>query len=66
MGAEVIVPVVVAIITGPVVVILQKLRKENAEQHGEGRALIQSVADKVDNVATKLDEHIGWHKGRGK
>jgi len=66
MATEVIVPVVVAIITGPVVVILHKLRKENAEQHGEGRALIQMVAEKVDNVSTKLDEHIGWHKGRGK
>jgi len=26
--------------------------------------LLQKVADKVDNVGTKLDEHIGWHKGK--
>ena len=60
------VPIVVALITGPVVVVLQKLRKENSDQHAEGRALLERVADKVDGVATKLDEHIGWHKGRGK
>ena len=59
-------PIIVAIIGGPVVVVLQKLRKENTAQHAEGRALLERVADKVDNVATKLDEHIGWHKGRGK
>lgn len=60
------VPIIVAIIGGPVVVVLQKLRKENTAQHAEGRALLERVADKVDGVATKLDEHIGWHKGRGK
>jgi hypothetical protein len=60
------VPIVVALITGPAVVVLQKLRKENSDQHAEGRALLERVADKVDGVATKLDEHIGWHKGRGK
>lgn len=59
-------PIIVAVIGGPVVVVLQKLRKENTAQHAEGRALLERVADKVDNVATKLDEHIGWHKGRGK
>lgn len=58
------VPIAVAVITGPVVVILQKLRKENSDQHAEGRALLHKVADKVDNVATKLDQHIGWHKGK--
>jgi len=60
------IPIAVAIISGPVVVVMQKLRKENSEQHAEGRALLGRVADKVDNVAMKLDEHIGWHKGRGK
>jgi hypothetical protein len=62
----VLVPIVVALIGGPLVVVIQKLRKENSDQHAEGRALLERVADKVDGVATKLDEHIGWHKGRGK
>jgi hypothetical protein len=58
------VPIAVAVITGPVVVVLQRLRKENSDQHAEGRALLNKVADKVDSVATKLDQHIGWHKGK--
>jgi len=62
----ILVPIVVAVIGGPLVVVIQKLRKENSDQHAEGRALLERVADKVDGVATKLDEHIGWHKGRGK
>jgi len=62
----ILVPIVVAVIGGPLVVVIQKLRKENSDQHAEGRALLERVADKVDGVSTKLDEHIGWHKGRGK
>jgi hypothetical protein len=60
----ILVPILVAVITGPMVVILNKLRSENTSQHAESRDLLQQVADKVDTVGTKLDEHIGWHKGK--
>ena len=60
----IVVPIVVAVITGPIVVILQRLRKENSQQHAEGRILLRNVAHKVEQIGTKLDEHIGWHKGK--
>ena len=60
----ILVPIAVAIISGPIVVLLQKLRKENADQHAEGRILLRNVAHKVDKVAEKLDQHIGWHQGK--
>ena len=62
----VIVPIVVAVITGPVVVLINMMRKENTEQHSEARQLLKQVASKVDKVGSKLDEHIGWHKGKDK
>ena len=55
------VPVIVAIIGGPLVVVLQKLRKENTEQHSEARTLLNVVAGKVDKIDDKLDNHIDWH-----
>jgi hypothetical protein len=58
------VPIVVAIITGPMVVILQLLRRENSSQHAEGRELLNRVLHKVDDVGTKIDNHIGWHEGK--
>lgn len=58
------VPLAVAIITGPVVVVLQKLRKENTEQHAEGRILLKTIGNKVDRIGSKLDQHIGWHDGQ--
>lgn len=61
---SIIVPIVVAVIGGPIVVLLSKVRSENTSQHAEARSLLRQVATKVDKVGTKLDEHIGWHKGR--
>jgi hypothetical protein len=61
---SIIVPIVVAVIGGPIVVLLSKVRSENTSQHAEARNLLRQVATKVDKVGTKLDEHIGWHKGR--
>jgi hypothetical protein len=61
--SQVWVPIFVAVITGPVVVILQKLRKENTEQHAEGRILLRVIGNKVDKIGSKIDNHIGWHEG---
>ena len=57
------VPIVVAVIMGPVVVVLQRLRRENTEQHDEGRILLRVIGNKVDKIGSKIDGHIGWHDG---
>jgi len=62
--SQIWVPIIVAVITGPVVVVLQKLRKENTEQHNEGRILLRLIGTKVDKIGSKLDNHIGWHEGQ--
>ena len=56
-----LVPVAVALIGGPLVVVVQSLRKENTSQHAEARELLKMVAGKVDKVDDKLDGHISWH-----
>lgn len=60
----ILVPLAVAIISGPIVVVLQLLRRENSEQHAENGKLLIRVADKVDEVSAKIDGHIGWHEGK--
>ena len=55
---EIWIPVLVGIITGPVVVILQKLRKENTEQHSESRGILTHILNKVEKIDDKLDTHI--------
>ena len=55
------VAIVVAIITGPVVVLLQMLRRENTQQHGESRELLHHMVLKVDRVDENLNKHIKEH-----
>ena len=55
---ELWVPIVVALITGPVVVLLQMLRKENTMQHAESRGLLEHVVMKVDKLDEKFDKHV--------
>ena len=64
MLSSVWVPIIVAIIMGPVVVVLQRLRKENTEQHNQGQILLRVIGTKVDKIGSKLDHHIGWHEGQ--
>ncbi|CAB4135974.1 hypothetical protein UFOVP1549_8 [uncultured Caudovirales phage] len=64
MLSSVWVPIIVAVIMGPVVVVLQKLRKENTDQHAQGQVLLRIIGTKVDKIGSKLDNHIGWHAGQ--
>jgi hypothetical protein len=64
MLSSVWVPIIVAVIMGPVVVVLQKLRKENTDQHAQGQVLLRVIGSKVDKIGSKLDNHIGWHEGQ--
>ena len=43
---EWLVPLAVAVIGGPLVVVVQSLRKENTSQHAEARELLKMVAGK--------------------
>lgn len=52
------VPIIVAVIGGPVVALLQLLRKENTSQHAESRGLLEHMVIKIDNLDAKFDKHI--------
>jgi len=63
-----LVPIVVALIGGPIVVMMQKLRKEtketnisNSADHANVMDILNVVAKQINQVDEKLDEHISWH-----
>lgn len=62
--AEIWVPIIVALIMGPLVVLISKLRRENTEQHAEARAFLRLIGRKVDKIGEKIDGHLGWHDGK--
>ena len=63
---EWLVPIAVALIGGPLVVVLQKFRNENREDHAVVKDLLDKIDGKVDKVDSKVDQHIQWHLGRKK
>lgn len=52
--ADWFVPILVAVIGGPLVVLVQQFRRESSDQHGV-------LAGKIDKIDQKLDNHIEWH-----
>lgn len=49
------VPILVALIGGPVMWFLAQFDKRNTEQHGENMKILSRVEDKVDRVDGKVD-----------
>lgn len=63
-----LVPIVVAVITGPLVVLMSKFDKRNTEQHDRNMEELQRIGDsvekidlKVDRIDDRLDHHMEWH-----
>lgn len=59
------VPIVVAVITGPIVVLMKKFDTRNTQQHGENLKVLQRIENKVDHIDTRLDDHIDYHLKEG-
>jgi hypothetical protein len=56
--------IVVASITaigGILVAIIQRLRKENKQDHYTVRDILKDMREDIQNVDSKLDGHIEWH-----
>jgi hypothetical protein len=55
------VPLVVAVIGGPLMWFLAKFDKRNTEQHGANMRVLERIEVKVDKLDDRLDGHIDWH-----
>ncbi len=58
------IPVIVALIGGPLMWFLSRFDKRNTEQHGENMRILKRVETKVDKVDERLSGHIDWHLDR--
>ena len=62
------VPIIVALISGPLVVLMSRFDKRNTEQHDRNMEELKRIGDSVDDVSVKvtklddrLDRHVEWH-----
>ena len=61
---EWLVPIAVAVIGGPLVALIQMLRKENTNQHAESRGLLEYMVEKIDKINDKFDTHMEEKHGK--
>lgn len=55
------VPIVVALIGGPVMWFLTRLDRRNTEQHGRSMEMLTETRDLAKSAVEKIDSHITWH-----
>ena len=66
------VPIAVALISGPLVVLMSRFDKRNTEQHDRNMEELKRIGDSIDDVSVKvtklddrLDRHVEWHLEHG-
>jgi len=64
----VIVPIVVALIGGPIMWLLRRLERANTSQHDanmqeltRGARSVERVDEKMDRLDQRIDAHLEWH-----
>lgn len=55
------IPIIVALIGGPLMWLLARFDRRNTEQHGANMAVLHRVESKVDHVQEVLTDHIVYH-----
>lgn len=57
----ILVPVVVALIAGPITVMIKRFDRRNTEQHAANMTVLNDIHGKVERIDSRLDSHIEWH-----
>lgn len=57
----VLVPILVALIGGPLMYLFSRFDKRNSEQHGANLVVLERIEEKVDKVDERLSDHVDWH-----
>lgn len=55
------IPIVVALIGGPLMFVLKRFDTRNTEQHGANMTVLKNIEVKIDKIDDRLDGHIDWH-----
>lgn len=56
-----LVPILVALIGGPIMWFLNRFDRRNTEQHGENQKVLTRIEGKIERLDKRVDDHISWH-----
>lgn len=63
-GIASIIVAVITVVGGILVTIIEKLRRENKNDHNTVREILMDLHSDIEKVDDKLDKHINWHLDR--
>lgn len=55
------VPILVAVIGGPIMWFLARFDRRNTEQHGENQKVLTRIEGKIERLDERVDSHMEWH-----
>lgn len=55
------VPILVAMIGGPIMWFLARFDRRNTEQHGENQKVLTRIEGKIERLDERVTDHIEWH-----
>ena len=55
------IPVIVALITSPLMWLLNRFDKRNSEQHANNMSVLNEIKDDVREAKADIKDHIKWH-----
>lgn len=55
------VPIVVAVIGGPLMWGLHRFEKKNSEQHNHNHTMLTRIESKIEKLDDRIHGHIHWH-----
>lgn len=56
-----LVPILVALIGGPIMWFLNRFDRRNTQQHGENQKVLTRIEGKIERLDKRVDDHISWH-----
>lgn len=59
--SAVYVPILVALIGGPVMWLLARFDRRNSDQHANNMSVLHEIKEDVREVRNDLKSHIDWH-----
>jgi hypothetical protein len=63
--SEIVTPLLVALIGGPLMWLLYRLDSRNTKQHGDNMMVLQEIKQDIRETKESLTEHISWHAHKG-
>jgi len=63
VGTAAVVAALVSALAGVIIAAVNHQGNKSSKEHNKSMITLDRIENKVDNLGTKVDGHLGWHDG---